>query len=147
MVPGMPSCGSRPPGRSGLGIYAATKAAIRSLARTWAAEPAGRGIRVNALPPAPSQPPAATGCGPPSRKAVRPPLRPSPPRRPRSAEPAAPARSRPPPSAWPGNRVRSERSFSARLAGRGDGGAGQAEEPAASFLGCQAPTTTSTRSV
>ncbi|MEV4451013.1 SDR family oxidoreductase [Streptomyces mirabilis] len=84
-VPGMPSCGSRPPGRSGLGSYAATKAAIRSPARTWAAEPAGRGIRVNALPPGPvrpSQPRAATGCGPPSHKAVRPP-----PRRPRSAAP------------------------------------------------------------
>ena len=35
----------------GLGVYAATKAAIRSLARTWAAELAGRGIRVNTLTP------------------------------------------------------------------------------------------------
>ncbi|MFE5088210.1 SDR family oxidoreductase [Streptomyces mirabilis] len=61
MVPGMPSCGSRPPGRSGLGIYAATKAAIRSLARTWAAEPAGRGIRVNALTPGPVATPGGDG--------------------------------------------------------------------------------------
>ncbi|MEU5129803.1 SDR family NAD(P)-dependent oxidoreductase [Streptomyces mobaraensis] len=37
----------------GLGVYAATKAAIRSLARTWAAELAGRRIRVNALTPGP----------------------------------------------------------------------------------------------
>ena len=37
----------------GFGVYAATKAAIRSLARTWAAELADRGIRVNALTPGP----------------------------------------------------------------------------------------------
>lgn len=37
----------------GLGVYAATKAAIRSLARTWAAELAPRRIRVNALTPGP----------------------------------------------------------------------------------------------
>ncbi|WP_269856000.1 SDR family NAD(P)-dependent oxidoreductase [Streptomyces sp. RPT161] len=40
-------------GVPGLGVYAATKAAIRSLARTWAAELADRGIRVNALTPGP----------------------------------------------------------------------------------------------
>lgn len=37
----------------GLGVYAAAKAAIRSLARIWAAELADRGIRVNALTPGP----------------------------------------------------------------------------------------------
>ena len=33
------------------GVYAATKAAIRSFGRTWAAELIGRGIRVNVLSP------------------------------------------------------------------------------------------------
>ncbi|MFZ1165477.1 SDR family NAD(P)-dependent oxidoreductase [Mycobacterium sp.] len=36
-------------GRSGLSIYAASKAAVRSLARTWANELADRNIRVNVL--------------------------------------------------------------------------------------------------
>ncbi|MGB6761551.1 SDR family NAD(P)-dependent oxidoreductase [Mycobacterium sp.] len=36
-------------GREGLGVYAATKAAVRSFARTWANELKGRGIRVNLI--------------------------------------------------------------------------------------------------
>ncbi|BBZ43414.1 SDR family NAD(P)-dependent oxidoreductase [Mycobacterium parmense] len=36
-------------GRPGLSIYAATKAAVRSLARAWANELAGRNIRVNVV--------------------------------------------------------------------------------------------------
>lgn len=36
-------------GREGLGVYAATKAAVRSFARTWANEQKGRGIRVNVI--------------------------------------------------------------------------------------------------
>lgn len=38
-------------GSTGLGIYAATKAGLRSFARTWSVELADRGIRVNAISP------------------------------------------------------------------------------------------------
>lgn len=40
-------------GTPGASIYAATKAAVRSLARTFAAELVGRGIRVNVVSPGP----------------------------------------------------------------------------------------------
>lgn len=40
-------------GVPGSTVYAASKAALRSFARTWAAELAGRGIRVNLLSPGP----------------------------------------------------------------------------------------------
>jgi NAD(P)-dependent dehydrogenase (short-subunit alcohol dehydrogenase family) len=41
-------------GIPGASVYAATKAALRSFARTWAAELAERGIRVNVLSPGPT---------------------------------------------------------------------------------------------
>ncbi|MFD2419313.1 SDR family NAD(P)-dependent oxidoreductase [Amycolatopsis pigmentata] len=40
-------------GTSAFGAYAASKAAVRSFARTWANELKGRGIRVNAISPGP----------------------------------------------------------------------------------------------
>lgn len=40
-------------GLPGAGVYSATKAAVRSYARTWAAEFGDRGIRVNVLSPGP----------------------------------------------------------------------------------------------
>lgn len=43
------------------GVYAASKAAIRSFGRTWATELAGRGIRVNTLVPGPVETPGLTG--------------------------------------------------------------------------------------
>lgn len=45
-------------GAAGMGLYAASKAAIRSLGRTWAAELAPRGIRVNVISPGPTATPA-----------------------------------------------------------------------------------------
>jgi NAD(P)-dependent dehydrogenase (short-subunit alcohol dehydrogenase family) len=41
-------------GIAGQGVYAATKAALRSFARSWAAELADRGIRVNVVSPGPT---------------------------------------------------------------------------------------------
>jgi NAD(P)-dependent dehydrogenase (short-subunit alcohol dehydrogenase family) len=41
-------------GTPAFGVYAASKAAIRSFARTWAAELAGRRIRVNVIVPGPT---------------------------------------------------------------------------------------------
>ncbi|MEU1534296.1 SDR family NAD(P)-dependent oxidoreductase [Streptomyces fagopyri] len=51
-------------GDEGLGVYAATKAAIRSLGRTWANELKGRGIRVNTVTPGPTDTPALTALTP-----------------------------------------------------------------------------------
>lgn len=48
-------------GVPGLGLYAASKAAIRSLGRTFAAELAPRGIRVNVITPGPIETPGIAG--------------------------------------------------------------------------------------
>ncbi|SER02302.1 SDR family oxidoreductase [Microlunatus flavus] len=43
------------------GVYAATKAALGSFTRTWAGELSGRGIRVNAIVPGPTDTPGLRG--------------------------------------------------------------------------------------
>ena len=48
-------------GGEAFGAYAASKAAVRSFARTWANELKGRGIRVNAVSPGPVDTPGMTG--------------------------------------------------------------------------------------
>ena len=51
-------------GTAAFSIYAATKAAIRSFGRTWAAELIPRGIRVNTVIPGPIETPGLTGLAP-----------------------------------------------------------------------------------
>jgi NAD(P)-dependent dehydrogenase (short-subunit alcohol dehydrogenase family) len=51
-------------GTPAFGAYAASKAAIRSLGRTWAAELADRGIRVNTIVPGPIETPGLTELAP-----------------------------------------------------------------------------------
>ena len=51
-------------GLPAFGLYAASKAAIRSLGRTWATELADRKIRVNTIVPGPIETPGLTGLAP-----------------------------------------------------------------------------------
>ena len=51
-------------GTPSFGLYAASKAAIRSLGRTWAAELADRTIRVNTIIPGPIETPGLVGLAP-----------------------------------------------------------------------------------
>ena len=45
----------------GMSLYAATKAAVRNFARTWALDLAGKGVRVNVLAPGPTHTPGLLG--------------------------------------------------------------------------------------
>lgn len=51
-------------GLHAFGVYAATKAALRSFTRTWARELSGRHIRVNTIVPGPTETPGLTGLAP-----------------------------------------------------------------------------------
>ncbi|MET8113628.1 SDR family oxidoreductase [Streptomyces prasinus] len=57
-------------GAESFGVYAATKAATRSFARTWANELKGRGIRVNTVTPGPTDTPGLSGLAPDAEQAA-----------------------------------------------------------------------------
>ena len=58
-------------GVEAFGVYAASKAAVRSFARTWANELKGRGVRVNAVTPGPIDTPGITGLAPDEEQAAQ----------------------------------------------------------------------------
>jgi NAD(P)-dependent dehydrogenase (short-subunit alcohol dehydrogenase family) len=49
-------------------VYAATKAAVRNLARSWIVELTGRGVRINVLSPGPTRTPGLLGIAPPEQQ-------------------------------------------------------------------------------
>jgi NAD(P)-dependent dehydrogenase (short-subunit alcohol dehydrogenase family) len=58
-------------GGEAFGVYAASKAAIRSFSRTWANELKHRGIRVNTLVPGPIETPGNAGLAPDADEAAK----------------------------------------------------------------------------
>lgn len=58
-------------GSEAFGVYGASKAAIRSFARTWANELRGRGIRVNTISPGPITTPGLNGLAPDEEQAAQ----------------------------------------------------------------------------
>ncbi|GAA0329331.1 glucose 1-dehydrogenase [Actinoallomurus spadix] len=58
-------------GNEAFGVYGASKAAIRSFARTWANELKGRGIRVNTIVPGPIATPGIDGLAPDDEQAAQ----------------------------------------------------------------------------
>ncbi|MGW3353906.1 glucose 1-dehydrogenase [Streptomyces bungoensis] len=58
-------------GNEAFGVYGASKAAIRSFARTWANELRTRGIRVNAIAPGPITTPGLNGLAPDDEQAAQ----------------------------------------------------------------------------
>jgi NAD(P)-dependent dehydrogenase (short-subunit alcohol dehydrogenase family) len=54
-------------GAPGFGVYSASKAALRQFTRIWAAELAGRGVRVNIVVPGPTETPGLTGLADPGK--------------------------------------------------------------------------------
>ncbi|TDT98253.1 NAD(P)-dependent dehydrogenase (short-subunit alcohol dehydrogenase family) [Streptomyces sp. 846.5] len=66
----VPSSTTATTGTEAFGVYAASKAAVRSFTRTWANELKGRAIRVNSITPGPIDTPGITGLAPDEEQAA-----------------------------------------------------------------------------